>query len=98
MGTAPPNCGASRSTDSSPSDSTRRSRPPRASASSAGWRTAVRSTLWARGWLALLAKPLPAVASALTEDTEEMRDLRQNTPFAGVLTPQERWRILSDVR
>ena len=54
--------------------------------------------LWAERWLALLDQPLPVIASALTEDSEEMRDLRQNTPFAGALTPRERWRILSDVR
>ena len=49
-------------------------------------------------WRDLLNEPLPAIARRLTEDTEEMRDLRQNTPFAGALTPRERWRILSEVR
>ena len=54
--------------------------------------------LWAKRWLVLLDQPLPVIASALTEDSEKMRDLRQNTPFAGALTPRERWDILSDVR
>jgi len=27
-----------------------------------------------------------------------MRDLRQNTPFAGALTDHERWQLISQVR
>lgn len=49
-------------------------------------------------WRELLAQPLSDVARALTEDTEEMRDLRQNTPFAGAVPPRERWRIIREVR
>ena len=49
-------------------------------------------------WRELLDQPLPAIARRMTEDTEEMRDLRQNTPFAGALSPRERWRILSEIR
>jgi hypothetical protein len=29
----------------------------------------------------------------IVEDTEEMRALRQNNPFAGVLEARERWAI-----
>jgi len=27
------------------------------------------------------------------EDTEEMRAMRQNNPFAGILDPHERWAV-----
>lgn len=49
-------------------------------------------------WHALLSRPTEEIARALAEDTEEMRDMRQNTPFAGALAPQERWRIIREVR
>lgn len=35
--------------------------------------------------------PVPILAERLTEFNEEMVALRQCTPFAGILTPQERW-------
>ncbi len=44
-------------------------------------------------WLKLLALPLDELLRLLTEDSERMRALRQTTPFAGVLSPQERWAI-----
>jgi hypothetical protein len=56
------------------------------------------SAPWARRWRDLLAQPVPVIAWRLTEDSEEMRDLRQTTPFAGVLSPQERWRVIREVR
>ncbi len=46
----------------------------------------------------LLAQPVPEIAETLVEDGEWMRDLRQNTPFAGVLTPEDRWKIIREVR
>ncbi len=52
----------------------------------------------ARAWRALLDGPLDTLAAALVRDDETMRDLRQNTPFAGVLAPEERWRIIREVR
>ena len=51
----------------------------------------------ARRWQDLLGEGSAALASHLVEDTEEMRDLRQNTPFAGVLTPRERWQVISEI-
>lgn len=54
--------------------------------------------VYARRWRELLAKPASDVADALVVDEEEMRDLRQTTPFAGALTPTERWRIVREVR
>lgn len=44
-------------------------------------------------WTELIARPLPELLQQLTEDSERMRALRQATPFAGVLSPSERWAI-----
>lgn len=52
----------------------------------------------ARAWRSLLDQPHDVLAAALVRDDEAMRNLRQNTPFAGVVTPAERWRIIRDVR
>jgi hypothetical protein len=52
----------------------------------------------ARRWRSLLARRPADLATALTEDTEEMRELRQSTPFAGAVSPEERWRILREIR
>ena len=54
--------------------------------------------VYAQRWLELLARPVGAVAAALTEDTEEMRDMRQNSPFAGVLSDEERLAVIRRVR
>lgn len=52
---------------------------------------------YARRWRDLLARAPDEVAAALAADTESMRDLRQCTPFAGVVAPSERWRIIREV-
>lgn len=52
----------------------------------------------ARAWRQLLKRPAADISAALISDTEEMRDLRQNTPFAGALAPAERWRIIREIR
>ena len=44
-------------------------------------------------WQALLGRGARHVAEALETDSERMRDLRQVSPFAGVLAPRERWTI-----
>ena len=49
---------------------------------------------YAERWQALLARPLAEIARAIVADTREGRDLRQNSPFAGVLNEQERRRII----
>lgn len=49
-------------------------------------------------WRSLLARRPADLAAALTKDTEEMRELRQNTPFAGTLSPEERWRIVREIQ
>jgi hypothetical protein len=58
------------------------------------WRaTAGRSLPYLEAWRELLNQPLEQVANRIQEDTEEMRAMRQSSPFAGVLTPRERWGI-----
>lgn len=48
---------------------------------------------WMDAWSALLRRPWPEIASRITALTEDGAQLRQSTPFAGVLTPAERRRI-----
>lgn len=52
----------------------------------------------AAAWLALLDGPRDALADALVRDDETMRELRQNTPFAGVVPAVERWQLIRRVR
>ena len=52
---------------------------------------------WADAWAAVLAAPVAAVAARLRSDDPEMTQLRQSTPFAGVLPNRVRWQILRDV-
>lgn len=49
-------------------------------------------------WEALLRRPLPEIKTALTEDSQGARDLRQNSPFAGLLSEPERRKILEEIR
>jgi hypothetical protein len=53
---------------------------------------------YAERWRSLLALPILEIAAAIVADTEEGRDLRQNSPFAGVLNEQERRRIIESAR
>ncbi len=46
--------------------------------------------VYARRWLDLLSRPVDEIAVALVEDSQPMRDLRQVSPFAGVLSDEER--------
>ena len=52
---------------------------------------------WAEEWDRILAMPLPQIARAIGADTRHARELRQSSPFAGVLTEQERRRLLRAV-
>ena len=52
---------------------------------------------WAAQWNDLLRLPLSELKARLVEDSESMRDLRQSTPFAGVVPEHERLRILEEV-
>jgi hypothetical protein len=44
-------------------------------------------------WREILNRPLPEILDLLHEESERMTDLRQATPFAGVLEPAERWAV-----
>ena len=44
-------------------------------------------------WREILNHPLEEICSLLTLETEEARRLRQNSPFAGVLSAQEVWEL-----
>lgn len=46
-------------------------------------------------WNVLLGLPPAVLAEVMTCDTDEAAQLRQSTPFAGVLSPQERDEILA---
>lgn len=50
---------------------------------------------WLAEWEKLLDGPAEGVLEALTSRTPRARELRQNSPFAGVLTEQERRKALS---
>lgn len=52
--------------------------------------------IWAEQWRTLLARPIADIKSAIVQDNEPMRELRQNTPFAGSLPEPERMRLVSE--
>lgn len=51
----------------------------------------------AERWEEILGRSLPEIRQAIREDSEFARDLRQNSPFAGVLSEPERRRILEEI-
>lgn len=62
------------------------------------WRRAGRiHPKWFDEWERILAQPLPEIAKAISADTKRSRELRQTSPFAGVLTEQERRRLVRTV-
>jgi hypothetical protein len=48
-------------------------------------------------WRKLLNQPLEDVLASIVEVSERMAALRQATPFAGVLSPAERWAVYAGV-
>lgn len=44
-------------------------------------------------WREILGRPLPEIIHVLVSPDENARRLRQSSPFCGLLTPRERWRI-----
>ena len=52
---------------------------------------------YAEAWRVLLARSLGDTTRALCEESDRMHDLRQVSPFAGVLDPRTRWRIHREV-
>lgn len=57
--------------------------------------SAGRSQPYFEAWREILSRPLHEVLALLEEDSERMNAMRQATPFAGVLEPEERWAIYS---
>jgi hypothetical protein len=57
-----------------------------------------RSARYAEEGEKILARQLTGVREAIVEDSEKGRDLRQKSPFAGMLSEPERRRILEHVR
>jgi hypothetical protein len=53
---------------------------------------------YARAWNEVLSRPLAAIVAFLVDPGENARELRQSTPFAGVLPLRERWRLWREVR
>jgi hypothetical protein len=49
-------------------------------------------------WSHILERPVEDICNALCAETEEGQRLRQNSPFAGVLSPNEVWEIKSRLR
>jgi hypothetical protein len=53
---------------------------------------------YADQWEQVLREPIPDVRSIISEDTQRGRDLRQNSPFAGMLSEAERRRINEEIQ
>lgn len=53
---------------------------------------------YARAWWEILAGDLERILEAIVDPSERGRDLRQCTPFAGIVDPRTRWRILDALR
>jgi hypothetical protein len=53
---------------------------------------------YARKWAEILGGDPAAVAAFLVERSELADELRQSSPFAGALSPQERWKIWRETR
>jgi hypothetical protein len=59
-------------------------------------RAGSRSQPYWDAWREILQRPLPEILDLLEDESERMTALRQATPFAGVLTPAERWAIYEE--
>lgn len=53
---------------------------------------------YADAWEEILRQPVADVKKALSENSRHAADLRQNSPFAGVLSEPERNKILEEIR
>lgn len=53
---------------------------------------------YALAWRDVLTLGADQLAAYLIDPGERMRSLRQCSPFAGALTPQERWQILRQAK
>jgi hypothetical protein len=53
---------------------------------------------YADRWERLLDRPIPEIRRALMDTSQDADDLRQNSPFAGLLSEPERQRIIREVK
>lgn len=53
---------------------------------------------WIEEWRRILAQPWPRIAALITDPGERAARLRQSSPFAGVLTAEERRRVYEAFR
>ncbi len=53
---------------------------------------------YAEAWRRVLTLGADQLVACLVDPGERMRSLRQCSPFAGALTPQERWQILRQAK
>jgi hypothetical protein len=53
---------------------------------------------YASRWQHWLSRDITELAAILTDEGEDARALRQNSPFVGIVDPRTRWAIWSDVR
>jgi hypothetical protein len=49
-------------------------------------------------WAAILASDMSSIQAFLVERSELADELRHSSPFAGAVSPQERWRIWRETR
>jgi hypothetical protein len=63
---------------------------------SARWKD--RPPAWLKEWHEVLKQPWQQIAALITEPSEHGARVRQSSPFAGVLTNDERWRIYETFR
>ena len=54
-------------------------------------------TFYARAWAEALAGPMQSLLALLVDPGERACELRQSTPFAGVLEARERWELWREV-
>ena len=61
-----------------------------------GWlQSGAVAPFYAQGWQKVLDLSTTELCSFLTDTSERSTAFRQVSPFAGALTPQERWRLWS---
>ncbi len=53
---------------------------------------------YSHAWSEILASPIAVIRSHLTDASEKGRELRQVTPFAGLVDARERWKLWRQVR
>ncbi len=54
--------------------------------------------LWMDEWMQLLSQPPEVIAQVLTSGSEEAIRMRSSSPFAGSLSPRERWALYREIQ